>query len=268
MIEKKNVKIALGQMRAVSEDTETNFRTMEQMIEQAAAENVDLICFPELSYTGYFVKRDKLEKLAEPWDGSFAMRLCKCAKKNHIHIIAGYAEREQADIYNSCLIVSDEGQLIGNVRKVHLWKSEKKRFIKGNEFPVFDTAIGKIAVLNCYDLEFPEPARIVALKGAEIIFCPAAWSRPSLNRWNLDIRGNSLFNLLFTVGANFADELCCGSSAVAGPDGEMIVQASLEEEEVITAILSFEQIEKQRLEIPYFEDMEKELFVRELEKLL
>lgn len=262
----RKVVIALGQMTAEQGDVRKNLEQMERMAGEASRAGAQIICFPELSQTGYFVRREELIKLAEPADGPFAGRIADCARKNGIWIIAGYAERDKEDLYNSCLLIDRHGNIRGNVRKVHLWKSEKKRFVKGSEFPVFDTELGTLAILPCYDLEFPEPARIAAVKGAEIVFCPAAWSVPAKNRWMLDLRANSLFNLFFTVGANYADELCCGYSAVAGPDGEFLVTASETKAEVVTTEIDLNEITAQRERIPYFEDMEPELYVREITK--
>lgn len=256
----QTIVLALGQMKAVQADVKSNLETMERMIEAAAKDGAQLICFPELSQIGYFVRREELLKLAEPKDGPFARRIAACARENGIWVITGYAERDGENIYNSCLLISRQGTIEGNVRKVHLWKSEKKRFQSGRTFPVFDTELGKLAILPCYDLEFPEPARIAARKGAELLFCPAAWSISARERWELDLRANSLFNLLFTAGSNYADELCCGASAVAGPDGSIRAIASGEREEVLIVSIDREEIIRQRKEIPYFDDLREDLY--------
>ena len=254
----RNVRIALGQMRAVQGDTRANMKKMEAMAAGAAAGGADIICFPELSYTGYFVKKDMLLEIAEREDGEFVRGICEAAKKNGICIVAGFAERgDSNDIYNTAVFADRQGKIAGKARKVYLWKSEKKRFKQGEEFPVFETEFGKAAILICYDLEFPEPARIAALKGARMIFCPAAWSVPARNRWDLDLKGSSLYNLLFTAGANFADELCCGASGVAGPDGRMIAQSPGQEEELVFADLDMEEADRQRENIPYFADLDE-----------
>lgn len=268
MSQKKKLTIALGQMWVVQGDVEANLKKMEKMTAQASHAGADIICFPELSCNGYFVPKERVEALAEPLDGRITGRLAACGRENGIYMIAGFAEKAAGFIYNTCLLLDRDGSCIGSARKVHLWKSEKKRFSQGDAFPVFGTEFGKIAVINCYDLEFPEPSRIAALKGADIIFCPAAWSRDSLNRWLLDIRANALFNVLFVAGANFSDELCCGSSAIAGPDGELRLLASGDSEEVLMAEIDLEEIERSRKELPYYEDMEKKIFLRELKELL
>lgn len=247
-------------MTAIQGDTQANTRKMEEMAARAAGNGAGFICFPELSYTGYFVRKDRLMEVAENEDGFFINKICEMAKKNKICIVAGFAEKgEEGEIYNTSVFVGRQGRIEGKARKVYLWKSEKKRFKRGLEFPVFDTEFGKAAILICYDLEFPEPARIAALQGAKLIICPAAFSVPAKNRWNLDLMSCSLYNLLFTAGANYADKLCCGASGVAGPDGRMIVQSPGQEEEIIFADIDLEECDRQREKIPYFEDLDVEV---------
>lgn len=253
----KNVRIALGQMEAVQGDTQANMAKMERMAAEAAAGGADVICFPELSYTGYFVKKDRLLEIAETENGEFYRRISRTARENGICIVAGFAERGPGeDIYNTAVFAGRDGKIAGKARKVYLWKSEKKRFVRGEEFPVFDTELGGVAILTCYDLEFPEPARIAALKGAKLIFCPAAWSVPARNRWDLDLMACSLYNMVFTAGANFADELCCGASGVAGPSGSMIAQSQGQKEEIVFADIDLDEADRQREDIPYFDDMD------------
>ena len=96
----------------------------------------------------------------------------------------------------------------------------------------------------------------MALKGARLIFCPAAWSVPARNRWDLDLMACSLYNMVFTAGANFADELCCGASGVAGPDGSIMVQSQGQKEEIVFADIDLDEVDRQREDIPYFDDLD------------
>ncbi len=258
------MKLALGQMGAVQGEPAANLKKMEEMTAQAAKEGADVICFPELSYTGYFVRKERLEEIAEEDGGYFTTRLAELAAEYGIGILGGFAERADGKLYNTAILVDRSGRTAAKARKVHLWKSEKKRFDAGEGYPVFDTEFGRVAIIICYDLEFPEPARIAALKGAELIFCPAAWSIPARRRWELDMAGNSLFNLLYIAGSNFSDELLCGLSGVTGPDGEWVAQAEGQEETVIYAEIERKQISLMREQLPYYEDM----IGREMEELL
>lgn len=175
---KENFLMALGQMAPAQGEPEINLKKMASMAAEAAVRGADILCFPELSYTGYFVRKERLLEIAETEDGVFVTWLRDAAKKYSIWIGAGYAERGGEGLYNTYLLANREGNIACRARKVHLWKSEKKRFVSGHEFPVIDTEFGKIAVLICYDMEFPETVRMAGLRGAETILCPAAWRTP------------------------------------------------------------------------------------------
>lgn len=262
MGENRKMKIALGQMRVNQGDTNENLEKMLKMIEQASEQEADIICFPELSYTGYYLKADQLQRLAEPADGPFIQTLRKCAREKGIHIIAGYAESVDIPgrMYNSCIFIDDNGEVIGNMRKVNAWGSEKTKFREGDSFPVISTKFGKVGMLICYDVEFPEPARIEALKGAEIVFCPAVWSIPAARRWDVDLAGNALFNLMFIAGSNTVDDNCCGSSKIVGPDGEIRAEASKTEEELLLCDIDLDEVIAVRSRIPYFNDFKEDTF--------
>lgn len=256
------MKIALCQMKLSHGDTKENLNKMITLIERAAEQKADIICFPELSYTGYYLKSAQFQTLAEPADGPFIQTLCRSAGENGIHIIAGYAESVDIPgrIYNSCVLIDNNGEVIGNVRKVNLWGSEKAKFREGDSFPVIRTKFGKIGLLICYDLEFPEPSRIEALKGAEIVFCPALWSILAAHRWDVDLAGNALFNLMFIVGSNTVDDNCCGSSKIVGPDGKVRAEASKTEEELLLCDIDLDEVLEVRSRIPYFNDFKEDTF--------
>lgn len=286
MEENGKVRIALGQIGSPGGGREALNRAAEEMAKAAAEAKAGLLCLPELSSCGYFIRREELLQAAVPAEEE-ARRIGKTAKKYGISIISGYPERKGDRIYNACVAVGAGGELIGNARKVNLWKSEKRRFSEGNDFPVFDTCAGKAAVILCYDLEFPEPARIACMRGAKIIFCPAAWSRPASRRWEVDLAGAALYNLAFAAGANYEDEFCCGDSCVYGPDGkkrepaEVICLAGPDgekrgaegetspagpdgckagEHKVLLFEIDLGETDRERERIPYYEDWKGELY--------
>lgn len=265
MGEGRIVKIALGQMKVFQGDTEKNLKKILDLTDQAAAQNADIICFPELAYCGYFLESEELQRLAQPQDGPFVQTLREKAKSAGIHIIAGYAEAGEIPgiMYNSCIFIDDQGEIIGNMRKVNAWGQEKLKFREGREFPVIQTKFGKVGMLICYDVEFPEPSRIEALKGAEIVFCSAVWSIPAARRWDVDLAGNALFNLMFMAGANPVEDNCCGSSKIVGPDGEVIAEASKINEELLIQEIDLEDVLRVRSRIPYFNDFKEDTFSME-----
>jgi len=257
------VKIALGQFRSVQGDTRANLNKMLEMIDQASEAGADLIVFPELAYSGYFNPSYVMQRLAEPREGPFVQAMCKAAKEKRIHIIAGYPEAGPipGKLFNSAIFVNDEGAVIENMRKVYAWGSEKLIFAEGNRFPVVQTKFGKVGMLICYDVEYPEPARIEALKGAEIIVDCSVWSiDPAEHRWHVDLQGNALFNLLFMVGCNTVGDNVCGSSMIVGPDGEERAVASRTEEELLIHEIDLDEILAIRSRIPYINDFKEDTF--------
>ena len=146
------------------------------------------------------------------------------------------------------------------MRKVYVWAEEKLKFDEGKRFPVVDTKFGKIGMLICADLEYPEPSRILMLKGAEMIIDVSVWSIPAERRWHVDLAGNALFNLLFTVGCNPVGDNCCGSSMIVGPDGEVRAMASRTEEELLVHTVDLAEVGEVRARIPYINDFKEETF--------
>jgi len=260
---KRLVKIALGQWKVAQGDTKANIDKMLKMIDEAASQNVDIICFPELANTGYFLESEELQKLAETANGPFVQTLKEKAKSCKIHIIAGYTEADSVipgRIYNSAVFIDDNGETIGNMRKVYLWGQEKLKFRAGESFPVINTKFGKVGMLICYDVELPEPSRIEALKGAELIFVSAVWSIPAERRWDVDLAGNALFNLLFMAGSNPVEDNCCGKSKIVGPDGEVVAEASRTDEELLITTVDLERVVELRSRIPYLNDFKEDTF--------
>ncbi len=270
---KNSFTAAAAQFTPVSGDPEANLRKMEKLCDMAAEAGASLIVLPELALTGYYLKADALRALAVPQDGSWSAPLREKAKEHHLIIAVGYPELAAApSMYNSCLLIGSDGQIIGNARKRYLWGREKRLFLKGDSFDVFETELGKLSVLLCYDMEYPEPSRIAALKGADMILCPAAWSRKAAHRWRVETAANALFNLVYVIGANFLDENCCGDARIVGPDGTVIAegftpeagtaaenQPAAPEDCIVTALISPEELERCRAEIPYWQDLDPEI---------
>ena len=260
-MKKKKIKIALAQIKIEQKNIEKNCKKIFEKIEEAAKENIDIICFPELATIGYTITANELKNLPENFENTFIEKLQEKARLFKIHILVGYLEskttKKSRDFYNSCIFIDDKGEILANARKVYLWKKEKTKFKAGNKFVVKNTKFGKIGILLCYDLEFPEPARIECLKGAEIIFVPSLWSFSAENRWHIDLAANSLFNLLFIAGCNAVGDSCCGKSKIVEPDGSTLIEASETNEELLIATIDLEKVFEVRTKIPYLKDLKK-----------
>ena len=268
-------KIALAQYTPKQGDCAYNLEKILQMIEAAKAAGASLLVLPELSYTGYWMNHHTALSLAEEADGFFVQTMRAEAKKHGMHIFAGYSEltteenvcraRRDPDFpdhecCNTSVLIDDTGRVLGSTRKAYLWKKEKQVFVAGNHFPVFDTALGRIGLSICYDLEFPEPARILGLKGADLILNAAAWSKDGATRWEIDLRAAAMHNLLYVAGANYADDTCCGRSMVVGPFGNIKAEASFDEETLLLCEIDLRDNRKIRDAIPYWDDFRPEFF--------
>lgn len=264
-MKKRIVKIALGQFASIHGETQQNLNKMLTMTDQAAESGADLIVFPELAYSGYFCTSYQMQQCAEKQDGPFVQVLREKAKDKSIHIIAGYPEAGDITgrLYNSCIFIDDDGNVIENMRKVYAWGKEKLVFAEGKRYPVVKTKFGNVGMLICYDIEYPEPSRIETLKGAEIIVDCSVWSVPAERRWHVDLAGNALFNLLYVVGCNTIGENLCGSSMIVGPDGEIRAMASRTEEELLVHEIDLGEILEIRSRIPYINDFKEDTFSME-----
>lgn len=171
------MKIAVAQIRSVPGAVEANRAAGVAAIEDAAAQGAALVVLPELAACGYLPGPDVLTA-AEPGDGSGPVLAAwvRAAAACRIAVVGGFAERDGARVYNSAVVVDSGGRLVGRYRKLHLFGAEHGVFDPGDlGLPVFAIDGTAVGVLICYDLRFPEAARILALDGAQVVAVPTAW---------------------------------------------------------------------------------------------
>ena len=159
------------------ENRETNLAAVQQRLGAAVAEGANLIVLPELATTGYtFFSREEAFAHAEPVPSGFTVQdWAEFARAHGVYIVGCLPELDGVKLFDTAVLVGPEGY-IGKYRKTHLWNEEKLFFTPGDlGYPVFDTRIGRIGLLVCWDIWFPETARIVAQQGADIICIPTGW---------------------------------------------------------------------------------------------
>lgn len=167
----RRVKIATIHYRPQNSTPTKNLDLFKTYIERAGEAGADIVCLPE-GITIVGTGKNYLE-VSEPVPGHTTQFLGDLAKKHHMYIVAGLYEKEGAVLYNTAVLLDRTGALFGTYRKVCLPREEIEGGITpGENFPVFDTDFGRIGLMICWDLAFPEPARMLALKGAEVIFMP------------------------------------------------------------------------------------------------
>jgi len=249
-------KVAAVQMHSVVGDKDGNIEKALEGLQEAADKKVRVACLPELFNTGYVLEPHHLYSLAQAIDGPVIGKLQSFASENKMIIIAPIAEKTEVPgvVYNTAVVIDENGSIVGCTRKNYRWGVEKLSYREGKGYPVYSTSAGKIGILICYDAELPEPARFLALKGAELVFVPSCWSRRGETRWDIQLPARALDNLYYVIGVNVVGENNCGKSKIINPRGQVIAEASREKEEVLVARITLQEIIEARRAIPYFTD--------------
>jgi N-carbamoylputrescine amidase len=209
------------------EHCQGNLRHALHLASEAVAAGANLIVLPELVTTGYaFTGRAEAFAHAESIpDGQTCLRVIDFAREHGIYLAIGLAERDGAKLYDSAILVGPEG-FIGKYRKAHLWNREKLWFSPGDlGFPVFETPIGRIGLLICWDIWFPEVARILAQQGADII-CSLnnwVWTPPPL----FDATGKCMASYLTITAAHVNNVFIAAANRIGCDRGERFLGCSL-----------------------------------------
>lgn len=256
-------------MSSKRENKKENIRKIEELTVKAKEQGADLVIFPELSLTGYVV-RDQIYELAETIPGPSTQRIEEIAKDTGMHIIFGMpelSEKTRATIFNTAVFVGPDG-FIGKYRKMYLPThsvfEEKRHFRPGYQTAVFDTALGKIGLCICYDLFFPEVTRLIRLKGAQLIVAISA--SPAVRRGYFEIltAARALENTVFLAYVNMVgveDGLqFWGGSRLVSPTGDVLAKAKYDEEDFVTAEVSYNDIIPAEIFIPTLRDLRPELY--------
>ena len=246
-------------------------------IEKAGKQGVQILCLQEIFHGPYFCCEQDIKwySTAEKVPGPITDQMAEYAKKyKMVMIVPVYEEALPGVYYNTAAVIDADGSYVGKFRKIqipHTWPGffEKFYFKPGNlGFPVFETQYAKIGIFICYDRHFPECARVLALKGAEILFNPSATTDgKSQYLWELEQPAQAAANGVF-IGANnrigteepWKFGRFYGSSYFVDPFGKIIVKASEDKDELITADLDLELIREVRDGWQFFRDRRPEMY--------
>ncbi len=249
----ETVNIALIQFESVLGDTVASTAKAVKMCTEAAEKGAGIICLPELFSTGYNLDLigSRIPELAQTVDGPTITALREVSRTYSCCIIAPIALIKEIPsvAYNSAVVMED-GEILGVYDKNHLWALERFFFRPGQSYPVFDTKYGRIGVMICYDMGFPEVPRILTLKGCEMIFCPSAWRILDRDMWNINIPQRALENNLFVAGINRygreADLYMDGATKIANPRGHIIAEIKEEKEDILYCTIDKSEITELR----------------------
>jgi agmatine deiminase len=259
MMKSKFVTIGLVQSK-VSSDISANVAKTEKMIRQAAKKGAQIICLSELFQTPYFPQREgeSKNKFSESVPGPTSTGMQKLAKELGIVLIMPiYEKRAHGKYYNTAIVFSDSGKMMGRYDKIHIPHDpgfyEKEYFEEGqNGFKIFKTKFGTFAVLICFDQWFPEAAREARLAGAEIIFYPTAiadiigYKHPNdwHDAWETSMRGHAIANSVVVAAVNRTGvegrSKFWGQSFVSDAWGKILKRASANKEEVVVQKVDLE----------------------------
>ncbi len=251
-------------------------------VRKAAQQGAEVISLPELYSSHYFCQSEDVAnfELAEPLYSTSFIAFSELAKELGVVIIVPFFEKRMAGIYhNSAYIIDTDGTEAGLYRKMHIPDDphfyEKFYFTPGDiGFKTFPTQKGKIGTLICWDQWYPEAARLTALQGAEVLFYPTAIGWHPLEKdeygenqhgaWMNVMRGHAVANGVYVAAANrvgleqyipgTAGIQFWGSSFIAGPQGEILAQASHDQEEILLAEVDLKLQENVRQNWPFFRD--------------
>ncbi len=279
--------VALIQM-SLTPDSEENLARAISGVEEAARVGAEVICLPELFRTQYICQREDTAffDLAEPVPGPTTEALARAARKVRVVVIAPVFERRAAGVYhNSAAVIDDRGELAGLYRKMHIPDDpayyEKFYFTPGDlGFPVFQTRVGRIGVLICWDQWYPEAARLAALQGADVLFYPSAigWhpsekescGETQRDAWRTVHQGHAIANGVYIAAVNrVGHEVPAaggpgiefwGSSFLADPQGIVVAEAPDDHEAILLGQVDLERLEEVRRDWPFLRDRRIEAY--------
>jgi len=279
-------RVGLVQMSATPEPDKNLQRAIDRL-HQAQAKGAQIVCLPELFQTQYFCQREDpaLFDLAEPIPGPATARLAEAAKLLRIVVVGSVFEKRAPGVYhNTAVMIDADGSLRGIYRKMHIPDDplyyEKYYFTPGDlGYRAFDTQVGRVGTLVCWDQWYPEGARLTALQGAQVLFYPTAigWHPAEKaefgvaqhDAWKTIQRSHAIANGVYVavvnrVGFEEGDVRgkkasgqgleFWGGSFIADPFGRVIAQASHDKEEILVAEVDLKALEDIRRNWPFLRD--------------
>ena len=272
IMQNNKLRIALIQM-PVTQNKDKNVEMACQKVSEAAKIGVDMVVLPEMFNCPY--SNDFFRSFAEPLGGYTWKAMSTCARKNNILLVAGsIPELDEGRVFNTSFVFDHLGAQIARHRKMHLFDVdivdgqrffESETFSPGSEVTLFESGFGLMGLCICFDMRFPELARLMALKGAEAIIVPGAFNMTTgPAHWEMMFRQRAVDNQLFTIGvAPARDEhaayVSYGNSIVCSPWGEILQRAGAEEATLIAEI-DLSENERIRAQLPLLSALRNDLY--------
>jgi predicted amidohydrolase len=226
----------------VTQKIEENVDLACRLLTRAGEAGCDIAAYPEdlqaIGHYLYYIDPSTFLGCVETVPGPTSDRIAEVARKHRMHVIYTQYERVGEKVYNAAVLIGRKGELIGKYHKVQMPTVERWIVTHGASFPVFETDFGIVGIMICYDIDFPEIARCLALNGAELLFCPTM---------GISMRGqcegNGLMRVRMRAIDNFvplAAAMCKQDSVIVDRDGSILAMARPGKEDVISAVIDLD----------------------------
>ena len=261
-----NLRISLLQHTSTPNDIEAGINRLEKAAAEAAAQGSALLVTPECGITGYDISQAEAQDLAFTCTSPVADSIAQIARRHAIGILYGFMESDGQRRFNAIQLIDDNGRSLLHYRKTHLWgELDRQLFSAGEKFaPVINYKGWNLGGLICYDVEFPETVRCMALAGAQLILIPTALMQPYRFIAEQMVPVRAAESQVFIAYANLVgrenNTTYEGCSTIADPEGGVLARASANRAELIHAELSASAFDTARKALPYHRDRRPELY--------
>jgi predicted amidohydrolase len=264
----KNISVAVVQMESSENKAENEAKSI-QLMDSVVSRKPDIFVFPEYQMiSADYSKGQYIRENAESCEGKFVESFIRYASKNSVNILCNIAEADYGvpRPYNTSVLINSDGYISGKYRKLHLFdalgKSESSAYTMGYASPVPISLGGfSIGVQICYDLRFPETARLLAVEDAKIIVYQAGWFRGErkLDQWRTILRTRAIENGVYIVASAQCGERFTGHSLIISPYGDILTEAG-DSETVLVSDIDLSLIDTYRGEVPVIKSRRLDIY--------
>jgi predicted amidohydrolase len=262
-------KIAVVQMRAET-NKKNNLKKILRYISQAAQRGAKLCAFPEfmMYYTPSYQSSTDLANIAEKIDGEFVSSISEEAKRNSMQVIGTLYEKSPKPnrVYDTSFLIDKNGKIMSTYRKIHLYdalgfKESAKLYAGSSITKPVKTSVGKMGMMICYDLRFPEMSRMLASSGSEILVVPSAWVKGKMKEehWITINKTRAIENGCYVISPDQVGNIYCGRSIVVDPYGKILLDMNKKEGIGIVDI-SLDEIKQVRKKLPLLRNRRTDIY--------
>lgn len=261
--------IAVAQITSAPEKTR-NLKLAQDFIREAKRKGARMIAFPEflMAFSPSSQSAEELVRIAEPLEGPFVASLGEAARNQGIDVLATIYEAagSRRRVYDTALWIEASGTIAAVYRKLHLYDAlgfkESDKFLPGDRVtPPLNTGIGQCGLMICYDLRFPELARILTLLGATVLLAPSGWVQGELKveHWQTMVRGRAIENGCYVIAPDQVGNIYIGHSLVVDPFGNILVDMK-EEEGLALAAIDPKRVAETRDQLPLLRNRRADVY--------